>query len=38
MRCSTGTPTPGYPLTALWINKPTFDTDTDTGTSTAVGC
>jgi len=27
MRCSTGTWTPGYPLTALWINNPTFDTD-----------
>jgi len=22
-----GTQTPGYPLTALWINNPTFDTD-----------
>jgi len=25
--CSTGTRMPGYPLTALWINSPTFDTD-----------
>jgi len=27
MRCSTGTRMPGYPLTTLWINNPTFDID-----------